>query len=135
MLWRLAPSGSLSISTGSNLSTEKGDASESPLTVILKLDGTELVGEAVNAKLLVNPGQNSILVEGQWASLVQDTTVDLEASLLEFVLLESSDLILSKLRWVTSDSDASALAKSDKALAGCASVVLVCAFVRVVTAG
>ena len=135
LLWRLTPAGSLSISAGLNLSTEKGDASKNPLTVLLKLDGTELVGEVVDAKLLINPGQNSILVQGKWASLVQDATIDLEASLFEFILLESPDLFLRKLRWVTSSSGAGALAKGDKALAGGASVVLVGSSVRVVIAG
>ena len=65
LLWRLTPAGSLSFSAGLNIRTEKGDESKSPLTVLLKLDGTELVGEVVDAKLLINPGQNSILVKGQ----------------------------------------------------------------------
>lgn len=97
LLWRLTSEGSLSISAGVGSSTDKGDASKSSLAVLLKLDGTELVCEVVDAKLLSDPSQNSILVEGQWASLVQGATTDLEASLLKFILLESPNLILRKL--------------------------------------
>lgn len=118
LLWRLTPEGSLSISAGVGLSTEKGDASQSSLAVLLKLDGTELVGEVVDAKLLINPSQNSILLEGQWASLVQGATMDLEASLLEFILLESPNLILRKLRWVMNGCGAGALPKGEKTLTG-----------------
>ena len=135
LLWRVTPAGSLSISAGLNISTEKGDKRKSPLTVLLKLDGTELVGEVVDAKLLINPGQNSVLVEGQWASLVQDATIDLEAGFFEFILLESPNLTLRKLRGVTSDSGAGALTESNKALAGGARVVLVGSSVRVAISG
>lgn len=133
--------GSLPISAGLRLSTENGDASKSSLTVLFKLYGTELIGEVMDAKFLINPGQNSFLAEGQRASLVQGTTIDLEASLLEFILLKSPDLILSQLRWVTSGSGAGALAKVEQALAGGAGVcsaslvVLVGASVRIVIVG